>query len=110
MKSVICYLCLFLSVSGFANGTEEEEISELTSCDKTYVDPHQVHFFDKSIFINFQNLWVQTSAVQSDANGLYFDSFYPDEGRYSWRCSNPQCRKFNEGYLKFCSKCGRAKP
>jgi len=107
MKQLIMFFFSF-SLACFLNA-KEDRCSDCEVHEKIYVDPSQVQFAEHQIYVNMNDLWIQTRAVHADENGFYIDSFQQvDETSYSWTCR--KCGKNNENYRETCRKCGEPKP
>ncbi len=100
MKSAIAFLSMFACV---ASSIQAEE--EIIPCEKTYVNPDQVQLSEQALFVNIGDVWVQPTAIQVDANGLFFNAYFnnvmPDE---VWQC---KCRFWNKPWAEYCKNCGR---
>jgi hypothetical protein len=68
--------------------------------EKRYVDPSQVHFDKKEIYVQLDQNWVATNAVYTDADG-----FYILEAKGGWTCG--YCTFYNKGNGWTCDNCGR---
>ena len=93
-----------LPMTFYANPVEEPE--------KIYLEPSQVAFADRGIFIFIAGEWIPVDSIHSDARGLYVASKYP---RSRWICScgynnyggDDTCQRVDEINGK---KCGRPRP
>lgn len=108
MKAIFSFLVFSSTLISFLNAAEKNSYSEQDVYEKTYIDPNQVRFAERKIYVNVDDLWMQTTAIFVDDNGFYIDSFrQADESSFSWKCSN--CGKYNEAYRDVCKKCGEPK-
>ena len=63
-KRIWIFLSFFLVFYPFWLGAEEEQ--------KIYINPTQIGFSQKEIFVRIEDFWVPVKAIHSDENGLYF--------------------------------------
>ena len=68
--------------------------------EKRYIDPNNIHFEQKEMYVQLDQNWVVANAVYTDTNG-----FYILETKGGWNCGN--CGKYNEGNNWTCEKCGK---
>ena len=74
MKNLCLALLLGISVGGYS-----ETVSTFQNCDKTYIEPFLVALHDNKIEIENNGEIFQTSAVFSDALGLYYTNYLKTE-------------------------------
>ncbi|QVL57579.1 MAG: hypothetical protein KFB93_00450 [Simkaniaceae bacterium] len=70
MKEVILGFLTAASIGAFASVKEE-----YVPCEKTYIDPEVVDLHEKKIKISSSGEVYQTSAIYSDANGLFYKDY-----------------------------------
>ncbi len=58
-------------------------------CENHYIQPSQIIFHQKGIFINFDSLLLRTPSLHHDENGLFINNFI-EEPDY-WIC--PGCKR-----------------
>jgi hypothetical protein len=68
--------------------------------EKRYIDPNNVRFEQKEMYVQLDQNWVITNAVYTDADG-----FYILETKGGWTCG--YCGNYNEGSYWVCERCGR---
>lgn len=68
--------------------------------EKRYIDPSNVCFEQKEIYVQLDQNWVVTNAVYADADG-----FYILEAKGGWTCG--YCSYYNEGNTWTCDNCGK---
>lgn len=68
--------------------------------EKRYVDPSNVRFAQKEMYVQLDQDWVVTNAVYTDSTG-----FYILEAKGGWTCG--YCTFYNEGNGWTCDNCGR---
>ncbi|MES2272913.1 MAG: hypothetical protein V4487_01830 [Chlamydiota bacterium] len=95
---IICFVNILASAALHGEG-----ISRVDS-EKIYIDPLDVAIVGKEIMICLNNEWIPSSAVRSDARGLYLE--WSDYLR--WLC--PRCRWNNDPQNDFCEKCKLPRP
>jgi hypothetical protein len=115
MKSVLLMLfamvcCGLYAQEDFPNVSVGSRAAENCSCaghdqnqakvEKRYIDPSQVQFNQKEMYVQLDQNWVATNAVYTDADG-----FYILEAKGGWTCGG--CGNYNEGNLWTCDRCGR---
>ena len=96
---------LFAIVSTFIFASHEPD-SFFEECEKTYVEPYQTHIDEEGIFVQLKETWYQTSGLQIDTQGIFFNTIEAPL-TMSWHC--PSCRKSNLHPKKVC-KCGAKRP
>ena len=70
MKEVMLGFLTIVSIGAFASVKEE-----YVPCEKTYIDPEVVDLHEKKIKISSSGEIYQTSAIYSDANGLFYKDY-----------------------------------
>lgn len=68
--------------------------------EKRYINPNQVQFGQKEMYVQMGEDWVVTNAVYTDAEG-----FYILETKGGWTCG--YCGGYNEGSYWTCEVCGK---
>lgn len=73
--------------------------------EKAYVKPEQVAFEENAILINLHDLVLETNAIYSDKQGLYFivDQENRDCKSPDWWCAF--CKQCNAYWYSRCPKC-----
>ena len=76
------------------------------TCEKIYINDHDICIFDNSIYVHLKSGVIQTSALLSDVHGLYFKDFKRQEDcdDNQWKCNN--CGNCNAAYYIWCKICG----
>ena len=84
----------------------QEDNYAFISCEKTYVKPSQLGFSDGTIFVAFDNQWLETSAIYADTIGLYFKDYKSSKcGKNEWRCGYcNKCNSTSDCRCRFCRK------
>src|SRR6266404_8469024 len=96
MKKLIAYfflLCLFFfkTQATFACPcSNEKTIQQFQHHGKMYVAPEQLAMSSEGIFVKFDELWFQTTALFSDTTGIFIKDLTP----MGYGCPDPynQCR------------------
>lgn len=68
--------------------------------EKKYIEPSNVRFEQKKMYVQLDQNWIVTNAVYTDANG-----FYILEPKGGWTCG--YCHYYNEENIWTCDNCGR---
>lgn len=105
MKAVLTFLTFWTILVGSLHANKEP-LHSWVPCEKTYIDPKQIHFANSDIFIGFDDLWLQTAAIFVDEYGFYFNSMRAEDQKLVWICPNKNCRRPNEDYRQYCRICG----
>ena len=96
---------LFL-LTGIANANDKEISSaslKFVPCEKIYVQPDQVAITNEGIFLQLNEEWVPTEAIQYDASGIFVTSI-SSEWSFRWTC--PKCGYENGPFSRKCGNCG----
>lgn len=82
---------------------------ELISCEKTYVEPSQIGFFENKILIDMAGIIVHVPALHSDRSGFYFNTYFTgqDCGTGMIACPYSNCGECNAFWRSKCTRCGR---
>jgi len=92
---------IFLMMATVSQAHEgHSKVESTTEETKTYIDPTNIQFNNKQIYVRLNQDWVQTNAVFSDATGLYIVS-----NKGGWTCG--YCAYYNTTNLWVCDNCGR---
>ncbi len=72
--SICCCCTIFMGVDAYSNGNnimintfDEQEIIE----NKLYIQPEQIHFLNKNIYITLQNELLSVPQLNCDDHGIY---------------------------------------
>ncbi len=105
------FLCVVSVFSQSLHANEETAISQVKKfipCSKTYIDSSQIGFFKNCIYVNMGELTIETAAVFSDENGLYFQNAKDDDcGILQRRCKNRICPACVFVWDSTCYTCGK---
>jgi hypothetical protein len=69
------------------------------NCQKYYVHPSQVNFYEQGILVAIHDQWIQTDALYHDKNGIYITDFSTTDT--FWMCA--ACGNGNPDEESFCS-------
>jgi hypothetical protein len=94
LQIVIC-LSFFGCVAVFADDSSFVKNKEV-SLKKTYVEPKDIHFHEKNLYVLINGNWAQANAIYVDEYGPYVDS---------WTCSG--CGGNTTSNPWTCDVCGR---
>lgn len=109
MKKAIYLAIIGLLLPLFFYGQSIE--GQDSQLEKIYIDPSQLAFTNREMFVHIEGQWTSVSAVHCDALGLYIAAI-----RTRWIC--PVCLYNNSEYAKTCQrvnpdtgeKCGHPRP
>lgn len=79
--------------ASYANNSESTKESKIT---KIYIDPNNIQFDEKHIYVCIDQEWIQVSAIFTDKLG-----FFIVNEQQAWTC--PRCNFYN---TKLTYKCG----
>lgn len=98
-------------ILGSYQGVQDEV--NFVSCPKTYVEPHQIAFYENGIFIQINDLTLETDSINTDGDGLYFERIRDDGcGYMQWKCDKEirkgvACNTCNWIWHSACTTCRR---
>ena len=111
-KLLLVLVCMgvslaFSTTASAACGCHVKENTEFKHCKKTYISPQQIAFDQNKIMVNINDFIVQTCALHSDAEGVYFVRYRNDEACTppDWECENSDCKACNPCWMARCSEC-----
>ncbi len=90
-------ICLLLSICSLSYAHAQE--GPVAKKDRIYINPKDIAFNNNEMYVSINNNLVQTSAVYSDATGVYVD-----QNQISWTCG---CGYHNTTNVWTCDGCGR---
>ena len=93
------------SYSRAIENSASEEIDLFFPCESVYISPNDLFFDGHVIYVRLHDGYITTSAIYSDAKGLYFKDFKRQGNcaKGQWHCEN--CDTCNENYLIWCKTC-----
>lgn len=91
-----------------------ENGAQFVSCPKTYVTPEQIDFHENRIFVQINDLIVQTKSLLTDTQGIYITTVRDGCGPTQWRCFKRDtrgmvCDTCNWDWNYTCSRCEKPK-
>ncbi len=104
MKFVSSFLFVILCCTSYAHeqcalqGQGSVSAKGTLESAKVYINPENITFSGKDMYVCVNQNWIQTNALFSDIHGIYFYDNYS-----GWNC--PRCGKYNTDKWQ-CSKCG----
>ena len=105
-KSVLFMMAIifFCAMSGAAFAADQTEVKISEAQNKLYVDPQNIHIDGGDILVWFDENWIKTNAIYSDAYGVYVQS---DSALGFWECS--RCGAMNRPWDFVCRICGETR-
>ncbi len=105
-------LFILLCVNCFADFCADEKF---ISCPKTYVAPDQIVFHENAIFVQVNNIIMETQSINADEKGLFFaNAKKGDCGPMQWKCTKElsrgvSCNTCNWNWNIWCNFCEKAR-
>jgi len=118
MKRIFSMLFVFLalfSINCSADCNCSRAEIRFVECPKTYVHPEQINFFENGIFVQINNVVLQTESLSTDGLGIFFVNARDDGcGPSQWKCTRPgargmPCNTCNWDWNYTCCYCGKDK-
>lgn len=94
MRSISFLLFIMICTASYANKNEPTDV-KAHKITKLYIDPNNIRFDEKNIYVYINQSWVKTSGIFTDELGFYIVN---EQGTWTcpkcgWRNTDPyQCK------------------
>jgi hypothetical protein len=120
MKNCLFKLLFIVCISSFVNCSADcdcprDEI-RFIACPKTYVKPDQIQFHENGIFVQINDMIIETESLSTDTQGIFILTTRKRCGPSQWKCIRPipsangmPCETCNWTWNVTCYGCGERK-
>jgi hypothetical protein len=112
LVKLLCVLLIAFCINCSADCNCSDSDIRFIPCHKTYVMPEQINFYEKAIFVQIEDVIIQTESLGMDTQGIFFANIVErDCGLAQWRCLNRigqglYCNACNWTWDDTCYACG----